>query len=66
MTGVDLKKIARKIEILKREVIELEKVSGGIQAIDRNADCVLASIEMLEINVSDIANITYSHLQKRA
>ena len=57
MVEDDLKKIAQKIETLKREVTELKKISGGIQAIDRNADRILASIKMLEINISDIANI---------
>ena len=53
----DLMEIAQKIEVLKREVTELKKMSGGIQAIDRNADRMLASIRVLEINVNDIANL---------
>ena len=49
--------MAQKIETLKQEVTELKKMSGGIQAIDRNADRILASIKMLEINISDLADI---------
>ena len=58
MAEIDLKKIAKKIETLKREASELKEISGGIQAIDRNADRILASIRMLEINISDVADIT--------
>ncbi len=58
MVEADLKEIARRIESIKREVIELKKVSGGIQAIDRNVDRMLASIKMLEINISDVADVS--------
>jgi hypothetical protein len=57
MVEDNLKKMAQKIETLKREVTELKEMSGGIQAIDRNADRILASIKMLEINISDLADI---------
>ena len=58
MVEDNLKKIAQKIETLKREVTELKKISGGIQAIDRNVDRMLASIKMLEINISDVADVS--------
>ena len=32
-------------------------MSGGIQAIDRNVDRILANIRILEINISDLADI---------
>ena len=53
----NLREIAQKIEAINREVTELKQISGGIQAIDRNADRILASIKMLQINISDVADI---------
>jgi hypothetical protein len=35
----------------------LKEFSGGIQAVDRNAGRILASVKMLEINISDILDI---------
>lgn len=57
MTEYRIKEIAQKIDALKREATELKKMSGGIQAIDRNVDRILASIKMLEINIDDLASI---------
>ena len=49
--------MAEKIQILKQTATELKRISGGIQAVDRNVDRILASIKMLEINISDLAGI---------
>ncbi|GAH22528.1 unnamed protein product [marine sediment metagenome] len=49
--------MAKKIETLKQTSTELKRISGGIQAVDRNVDRILASIKMLEINISDLAGI---------
>lgn len=49
--------MAKKIELLKQAATELKRISGGIQAVDRNVDRILASIKMLEINISDLAGI---------
>lgn len=57
MAENNLREIAQKIEVVKREVTELKQISGGIQAIDRNADRILASVKMLEINISDVVDI---------
>jgi len=46
--------MAKKIELLKQTATELKRISGGIQAVDRNVDRILASIKMLEINISDL------------
>jgi hypothetical protein len=53
----DIKGMAKKIQAIKEAATELKHISGGIQAVDRNADRILASVKMLEINISDIANI---------
>jgi hypothetical protein len=47
----------RKIQAIKEAATDLKHISGGIQAVCRNVDRILASIRMLEINISDIANI---------
>ena len=49
--------LAKKIELMKQTATELKSISGGIQAVDRNVDRILASIKMLEINIVDLAGI---------
>ncbi len=49
--------MAKKIKILKKNATELKGISGGIQAVDKNVDRILASIKMLEINVGDLVEM---------
>jgi len=49
--------MAKKIELLKQTATELKRISVGIQAVDRNVDRILASVKMLEINISDLVGI---------
>jgi hypothetical protein len=49
--------MAQKISSIKQEVNELKAMSGGIQAVDKNIDRILASIKMLEINISDLLDV---------
>lgn len=53
----DIKGMAEKIQAIKETTAELKNISGGIQAVDKNVDRILASVKMLEINISDVANI---------
>ena len=53
----NIREMAKKIAIIKKEANEIKAMSGGIQAVDKNIDRLLSSIKMLEINVSDIAEI---------
>jgi hypothetical protein len=53
----DIKKIAEKIRALKRNAMELKEMSGGIQAVDRNVDRILASVRMLEISICDVVDV---------
>ena len=55
--SINMMKMAQKISSLKQEANELKAMSGGIQAVDRNIDRILACIKMLEINISDIVEI---------
>lgn len=50
-------KMDEKIQAIKKATLELKEISGGIQAVDRNADRILTSAKMLEINVSDVLEI---------
>lgn len=53
----DIEGMADKIKALKQDAVELKVMSGGIQAVDRNVDRILACVRMLEINVVDVAEI---------
>jgi hypothetical protein len=58
MVGKDLlTKMDEKIQAIKKSALQLKEISSGIQAVDRNADRILASVKMLEINVSDVIEI---------
>ena len=43
-----------RIRKIRKAAEELKELSSGIQAVDRNASRILASVKMLEINISDI------------
>jgi hypothetical protein len=52
-----VKEMAEKIQAIKEAATELKNISGGIQAVKRNVDRILASVKMLEINISDTLGI---------
>ncbi|MBI2851068.1 MAG: hypothetical protein HYX80_08540 [Chloroflexi bacterium] len=52
-----LDKMAGKILSIKKSALELKELAGGIEAVDRNIERILASVKMLEINISDVADI---------
>jgi hypothetical protein len=53
----DIKAMAAKIRALRRNAEALKEISGGIQAVDRNADRILADVRMLEISINDVAGL---------
>jgi prefoldin subunit 5 len=57
MTRGELRKLDTRIRTIKKTTQELKQLSGGIQAIDRNAERILASLKMLEINISDVKDL---------
>jgi hypothetical protein len=57
MTRAKLKQMDVRIKKIKKAALELKELSGGIQAVDRNASRILASVKMLEINISDILEL---------
>jgi hypothetical protein len=49
-----LRALDRKIQDLKQTAQELQTMGAGIPSVERNVVRILASIKMLELNVSDI------------
>jgi hypothetical protein len=54
MTEREMKKLDTRIKTIKKAAEELKTLSGGMQAVDRNVERILASVKMLEINVTDL------------
>lgn len=52
-----VEEMSERIRLIREMATELLRVSGGIQAVDRNVNRILASVKMLEINISDIGDI---------
>jgi hypothetical protein len=57
MNRREIKKLDTRIKAIKKAAQELKRFSRGIQAVDRNADRILASAKMLEINISDLLEL---------
>ncbi|MBP1739819.1 MAG: hypothetical protein H6Q48_2112 [Deltaproteobacteria bacterium] len=53
----DLKEIDIKIQSMKKTAEELKQMGEDFPALYRNISRVLASIKMLELNISDVAGI---------
>jgi hypothetical protein len=45
------------IQRLRHTAEELREKSGGIQAVDRNLDRIMANVKMLELNISDVRDL---------
>jgi hypothetical protein len=52
-----MKKIDTRIKTIKKTAQELKELSVGIPAVDRNTERILASVKMLEINISDVLDV---------
>jgi hypothetical protein len=57
MNRREMKKIDTRIKTIKKAAQELKELSGGMPAVDRNAGRILASVKMLEINISDLLDV---------
>ena len=53
----DIKKIYDKIRLLKRTAEELNRMGEDFPALARNSTRILASVKMLELNVSDLVDL---------
>jgi hypothetical protein len=54
----DIKGMVTKIKALRRDAEALKSISGGIPAVDKNADRILANVRILEIDIEDAAELT--------
>ena len=54
---IDLKKLDTKIQLMRKTAEELKQMGDHFPAINRNVVRILASIKMLEINVSDVVEL---------
>jgi len=57
MAPLDLNEINTKIRLMKRSAEELSRLGKDFPAVNRNIARILASIKMLEINISDIVDL---------
>ena len=57
MNTNDLKEIDGKIQSMKKTAEELKQMGEDFPALYRNISRVLASIKMLELNISDVAGM---------
>jgi prefoldin subunit 5 len=58
MLDVNIKDLDQSIQRMRQLAEELKGKAGGIQAIERNLDRILASITMLELNISDVYELS--------
>lgn len=54
VADVDINDLDRAIQQMRQITEELKGKAGRIQAVERNADRILASIKMLELSISDV------------
>jgi hypothetical protein len=54
---IDLNKIDAKIQLMKKAAEELNQIGENFPALARNTVRILASVKMLEINVSDLVDL---------
>ena len=54
---IDLNLIDSKIQLMKSTAKELEQLGKNFPALSGNIVRILASLKMLEINISDVVNL---------
>jgi hypothetical protein len=54
---IDLKELDSKIQSIKKTAEELKKMGEDFPALYRNVSRLMASVKMLELNISDVAGI---------
>ena len=57
MADWNIEEMDELIKRLRQLAEELKEKSGGIQAVDRNLDRILANVKMLELNISDVRDL---------
>lgn len=54
---IQLEQIYSQIQIMKSAANELERLSDSFPALNRNTQRILASLKMLEMNISDLVEL---------
>jgi hypothetical protein len=54
---IDLHEINEKIQLMKRTAEELNRIGENFPTIARNTIRILASVKMMEINISDLVEL---------
>ena len=54
---IDMREIDSRIRTIKSAAEELKKMSGSFPAVEKNTSRILASVKMLEINISDLLEL---------
>lgn len=57
MENWNLEEMDERIRKIRQLAEELKEKGGGFQAVERNVDRILASIKMLELNISDVKGL---------
>ena len=53
----DMKAMVTKIKALRRNAEALKEIAGDFPTVIKNCDRILADVRMLEINISDAADV---------
>jgi hypothetical protein len=62
-SAVNMKKLNLNIQSARKAVEELKRLGEDFPAVARNAERMLASLKMIEINVSDVMDLGDRHLK---
>ena len=54
MLSPDIKEMDGIIKDVKGNILNLMQLSSGMQCVDKNCERILASVKMLELNISDV------------
>jgi len=54
MNEREMKRMDKRVKTIRKAAEELKELSKHMPAVERNAARILASVKMLEINVSDL------------
>jgi hypothetical protein len=54
MSNVTIEAMAELIQQIRRSAEALREQAHGMQTVERNLDRLLASVKMLELNISDV------------
>lgn len=62
---IDLNRLNRNIQSARKAIEELKRLGEDFPSVARNAERMLASLKMLEINVSDVMGLGGRHPRNR-